>query len=122
MSRAQNASNDPLFFLLHSNVDRIYAEWQLTFPSLARAFSGQDQDGRNVTTRDELELGIFAQRLFPGGLVAVRDTFDMCVGAYAKSGVLNERGEWIPRDASAMEEGRDSAIARTGSRGSPPVA
>jgi hypothetical protein len=115
MSRAQNASNDPLFYLLHrykctsltsSNIDRIYSEWQLAFPDLSTAYSGV-QNGKNVTGADNIELGILEQ--LAGRTLQVRDTFQLCVGAYQKSGVL-VGGEFVQKEKSDMEVGRDSAL------------
>jgi tyrosinase len=46
------APKDPLFFMLHSNVDRLWAMWQWinrrTNPALAAVYSGQNRDGRRV--------------------------------------------------------------------------
>jgi tyrosinase len=46
------APKDPLFFMLHSNVDRLWALWQFinrrSDPDDAAAYSGQNRDGRRV--------------------------------------------------------------------------
>ena len=46
------APKDPLFFMLHCNVDRLWALWQFmnlrTDPNDPNAYTGQNQDGRRV--------------------------------------------------------------------------
>lgn len=52
ISAVPTAAKDPLFFMLHSNVDRLWALWQWiedrTNPSDPSSYEGSDRDGRRV--------------------------------------------------------------------------
>jgi tyrosinase len=52
ISDIPTAPKDPLFFMLHSNVDRLWALWQWmnerTNPDDPNTYTGQNQDGRRV--------------------------------------------------------------------------
>ena len=52
ISQIGTAVKDPLFFMLHSNVDRLWALWQWlnkrTDPADSKSYQGEDQDGRRV--------------------------------------------------------------------------
>ena len=52
ISSIPTAAKDPLFFMLHSNVDRLWALWQWTHrhtdPNDADVYTGQDVDGRRL--------------------------------------------------------------------------
>jgi tyrosinase len=55
LSSIPTAARDPLFFLLHANVDRLWAKWQRQFirfdPSLAASFDGAQHNrvGHNLS-------------------------------------------------------------------------
>ena len=52
ISSIPTAAKDPLFFMLHSNVDRLWALWQWTLgrtdPDDPDTYTGQDMDGRRL--------------------------------------------------------------------------
>jgi tyrosinase len=52
ISQIPTAPKDPLFFMLHSNVDRLWALWQWmnerTNPDDPNTYTGQNRDGRRV--------------------------------------------------------------------------
>ena len=52
VSQIPTAPKDPLFFMLHSNVDRLWALWQWmnqrTNPDDPNTYTGQNRDGRRV--------------------------------------------------------------------------
>ncbi|KAL3896402.1 MAG: hypothetical protein SGCHY_004097, partial [Lobulomycetales sp.] len=56
MSELRNASNDPLFYLLHSNVDRIWAEFQRSFPDLGQVYSGSNEVNGTVSLDDVMDF------------------------------------------------------------------
>jgi tyrosinase len=52
VSEIENAPKDPLFFMLHANVDRLWAMWQWinhrVNPDDLNSYQGQNRDGRRV--------------------------------------------------------------------------
>ncbi len=52
LSSIHTAAKDPLFFMLHANVDRLWALWQWlkhrTDPDVVEVYEGEDQDGRRL--------------------------------------------------------------------------
>jgi tyrosinase len=52
LSQIPTAAKDPLFFMLHANVDRLWALWQWlkrrTDPNDVNVYQGQDRDGRRL--------------------------------------------------------------------------
>ncbi|KAJ8324127.1 hypothetical protein QVD99_008461 [Batrachochytrium dendrobatidis] len=56
MSEVIISAHDPIFYLHHANVDRIWSLWQKRYPKLANTYFGQLPDGKNVNVTDSLEL------------------------------------------------------------------
>jgi tyrosinase len=52
LRRVETAARDPLFFMLHANVDRLWAKWQwlndLTSPDEPRAFAPSNRAGHRI--------------------------------------------------------------------------
>ncbi|HEV7787072.1 MAG TPA: tyrosinase family protein, partial [Thermoanaerobaculia bacterium] len=52
ISQIGTAAKDPLFFMLHANVDRLWALWQWlnrrTDPGDTKVYRGQNRDGRRL--------------------------------------------------------------------------
>jgi len=46
-----HSPNDPLFFLHHANVDRLWWKWQNTYPAAANTYSGIWKDAKTSKTR-----------------------------------------------------------------------
>ncbi|KAI9296354.1 Di-copper centre-containing protein [Neoconidiobolus thromboides FSU 785] len=46
------STNDPLFWLHHAFIDKIYHDWQQANPSLANTISGKNQNNRDVGLND----------------------------------------------------------------------
>jgi hypothetical protein len=58
--------NDPVFLLVYSNLDRLWAQWQQLSPANATAYGGTYRDGTVARSTDRL----------PGFVATVRDTFN----------------------------------------------
>ncbi|KAJ3221300.1 hypothetical protein HK099_003604 [Clydaea vesicula] len=56
MGGLETATNDPIFYMHHANVDRLWSEWQLSNPDLARTYIGKNAEGEPVNEADLLEL------------------------------------------------------------------
>jgi len=63
MENLQSSPNDPVFYLHHSNVDRLWDRWQLLNPTLSMTYSGNAVDpngggggGRGVVAARETDL------------------------------------------------------------------
>ncbi|WP_354699650.1 hypothetical protein DSM112329_05371 [Paraconexibacter sp. AEG42_29] len=69
---AQNSSpNDPLFWLLHSYIDKLWADWQQKNPTLAATYAGRNANGTMAKPADRLTtLNVAASSVF--------DTRNMC--------------------------------------------
>ncbi|ORX96097.1 Di-copper centre-containing protein [Basidiobolus meristosporus CBS 931.73] len=53
--RYMTSANDPIFFLHHAFVDKIWADWQRSHRSMANDYGGVNLvDGRNATVNDNL--------------------------------------------------------------------
>lgn len=58
--------NDPVFLLVYSNLDRLWAQWQQLSPANVTAYGGTYRDGTVARSTDRL----------PGFMATVRDTFN----------------------------------------------
>jgi tyrosinase len=57
------SSNDPLFYLHHCQVDRLWAEWQKDHPANAGDFSGANPiNGGKASTSDVMSLGPYLKK------------------------------------------------------------
>jgi hypothetical protein len=84
------------FWLHHSNIDRIYAEWQQALPELANDFDGKDEHGRVVSIENEVWLGS-VKDLLPFGwdkkVLKIRDLMDINQWCYSYSPGMRRNGE-----------------------------
>jgi hypothetical protein len=49
MQSPAESPNDPVFYLHHANVDRLWWKWQLAYPNLARTYAGSSLVNNRVT-------------------------------------------------------------------------
>ena len=62
--------NDPMFFLHHRNIDRLWAKWQKRDPNFALAYGGQNPNGAEANLKNPLRFyGLHANAI-------VRDFMD----------------------------------------------
>jgi hypothetical protein len=101
MSTGGGAANDPLFFLHHSNIDRIWNDWQKALPDLAHDYDGKDEHGREVSLDDEVWLGGIKD-LLPFGwdkhVLRVRD--------------LENIGQWCYSYSDGVRRGTGGALIK----------
>lgn len=111
MSKADTAPNDPIFWLHHSNIDRIWCEWQELLPQLSMSYDGKDEKGRAVTTDDLIDLGPL-QHFLPSSYwhnrpIRVKDALDYkkwCY-SYTRSVVFSWSDQtWIPNTGKTKLE------------------
>ena len=55
MGSVPTSVNDPMFFLHHRNIDRLWAKWQIKYPDLALTYTGR-ANGVPVTVNDPLQF------------------------------------------------------------------
>ncbi|KAJ3228454.1 hypothetical protein HK099_000009 [Clydaea vesicula] len=98
MSKADTAPNDPIFWLHHGNIDRVWSEFQKAFPKLAHTYNGKNEDKKDVNENDEIDLGPLKKYLPYGWdkkILRVKDVFDIKEWCYdfSKSVRWGEDGE-----------------------------
>jgi hypothetical protein len=99
----------------HSNIDRIWSDWQTALPELAKDYDGKDEHGREVSLDDEIWLG-GVKDLLPFGwsehVLRVRDLQDIgqwCY-AYSKGVRRGEEGDFVrATGVSRIQMGMSSA-------------
>lgn len=109
----------PVFFLHHTYVDKIYADWQRIHPDAANTYGGKNKDGSNATPSDPL----------PGLSARVDETYDtrsMCyeykefrasISALPASSIPKSPEGPAP-DQAAGPAGKEDALVRRGLLGS----
>ncbi|ORX91458.1 Di-copper centre-containing protein [Basidiobolus meristosporus CBS 931.73] len=92
--RVMSSPNDPLFWMHHAFVDKIWADWQEANPSLANDYSGTNQmDGNPATANDPLD---------PFGY-SVQDILHTSALCYRYAGGRNRRSIELEKRAVADE-------------------
>jgi len=88
MSKADTAPNDPIFWTHHTNIDRVWSDFQDAFPEFKNSFDGQSEKGVSVSLEDEIDLGAVKAYLPYGWdkkVLRVRDVMDISEWCYAPS-------------------------------------
>ena len=88
MADPKSAGNDPVFYMHHCNVDRLWDVWQQANPDVAYTYVGSqsDPDGsrRAATVDDELSMSIDTVQAFYG-THPVKDMFKVSDWCYSYS-------------------------------------
>jgi tyrosinase len=99
-----SSPNDPIFFLLHCNVDRLWAAWQRQHPDQA-PFQGDGRFNLNTpmppwdnepsppTPASVLNHAMLGYTYDPDDIVMPQQIVDLTVGAVARQGNIGQAGE-----------------------------
>ncbi|KAJ3032465.1 hypothetical protein HDV00_007513 [Rhizophlyctis rosea] len=82
MGNPMLSSNDPIFWLHHCNIDRLWAKWQATHPSVAKTYGGPrlpGGSGNDARDTDDLTYSGFLRTW------KVKDTYDTKALCYTYS-------------------------------------
>ncbi|KAI9105539.1 hypothetical protein DFS34DRAFT_16743 [Phlyctochytrium arcticum] len=84
MSKLSTASQDALFWMHHTNIDRWYYEWQVENPDKAADYNGVDLEGKPVTDLDVLHFdNLLSDVPVQKGVVAGKGTHALTCFKYA---------------------------------------
>ncbi|KAI9594508.1 hypothetical protein BDF19DRAFT_339790, partial [Syncephalis fuscata] len=53
MMSTMHSSNDPIFFMHHGMIDKLWTQWQKAYPNLANTYNGPKENQRNGASPDD---------------------------------------------------------------------
>jgi len=71
-----HSPNDPIFFLHHSNVDKIWNDWQKAHPNLANTYGGDQSEFSQSGNRGRTRAARTTDKMYPYTEAIVSDAFD----------------------------------------------
>ena len=71
--KTMDSPNDPLFWMLHAYLDKVWADWQASSPANASSYTGTNADGTTASLSDQLPgLGMTVSDVMSIGALCYR--------------------------------------------------